>query len=182
ADRGIRGAASTPVPAREEPGGAPLSLAPASRRPHDRQLLERPHRGALLRAARGQRGRAPAWAVARSQRDRRRAFARGDPARHRGGPGPGLSCACPRRAQYLGRRPRRRPRDRGPRRRPPRRAAGAEAVPRMTESAPPRLPRMSAPAARAAVAAMVIVYLALGVFSSRSLITWDDESSFLALG
>jgi hypothetical protein len=33
-----------------------------------------------------------------------------------------------------------------------------------------------------ALAAMVVVYLALGIFYSRTLITWDDESSFLALG
>jgi len=52
----------------------------------------------------------------------------------------------------------------------------------MTEAATPPPPRMSTLTFRVAVAVMVVVYLALGVFYSRTLITWDDESSFLALG
>src|SRR5712691_11787694 len=52
----------------------------------------------------------------------------------------------------------------------------------MSEAAAPPLPQMSPLTVRVAVGVMVVVYLVLGVFYSRTLITWDDESSFLALG
>ncbi len=52
----------------------------------------------------------------------------------------------------------------------------------MSEAATPPLPQMSPLTVRVAVGVMVVVYLVLGVFYSRTLITWDDESSFLALG
>src|SRR5262249_37225171 len=110
------------------------------------------------------------------------AHARGHPARHRGGPGPDLSRPRPRGAQSLRRRPRDSPRARRAPLRSARRASGAEAVPRMSEATAVRLPGMAPTMVRVALALMILVYLALGVFYSRTLITWDDESSFLALG
>ncbi len=54
---------------------APLSLAAPARRRDGGQFVERAHRGAVLRAARGQYRSAAARAAARGQRDRRRARA-----------------------------------------------------------------------------------------------------------
>ena len=41
---------------------------------------------------------------------------------------------------------------------------------------------MSRRAFRASCGVIVLLYLGLGLFYSRTLISWDDESSFLALG
>src|SRR6185503_16992216 len=76
------------------PRGGRLPRAPPGGGRDGGKFLERAHRGAVLRAARGQRGDSPAGPAPRGQRDRRgprtRGDRRGDPARPRarvpGGP------------------------------------------------------------------------------------------------